>query len=213
MNKPRAKTPPSNAQTKQANAAIAPSAAPANTFLKIAFACMLALGLLGLSACASSPKTNTGEKGSSAKNSSAPQKVAEGSEAPDFSFVTTDGETAKLSDYEGKVVLVNFWATWCGYCIEEMPAMQKITENYPEVVVLAINRGDTEPEARAFAQKNNYDFVWGLDDEGEIQKLYPSNGIPYSIIIDKQGVVGSIFEGSASDMYPHFEEAVSLAGA
>lgn len=174
----------------------------------------------GLTACSTStpsedPKSNTKSESNSDPNKGKQEKVRieKGATAPDFTFTTTEGATAKLSDYQGKVVLLNFWATWCGYCIDEMPALQKITETYPDtVVVLAINRGDSNAEAEAFAQENDYNFTWGLDDAGTIQGLYPANGIPYSVIIDKDGVITGVFEGSAPDMYPYFEEAVKAAG-
>lgn len=188
------------------------------TFTTLFLACLLALGSIGLSACSQNSTSENG--GTDAPADKAPSQnqttpvIKEGAAAPDFTFTTIDGKTASLSDFEGKVVLLNFWATWCGYCIDEMPALQQISENYPEdVVVLAINRGDSASKAKTFAQENTYDFVWGLDDDGAVQKLYPANGIPYSVIINKDGVIQTIFEGSAPNMYPYFEEAVISAGA
>lgn len=191
--------------------------------LKIALVFVIIVPTLGLAAC-SSNNTSTGATANPAQNNSSnnrPEsnssetvKIAEGALAPDFEFSTPEGETARLSDFKGKVVLLNFWATWCGYCIDEMPAMQKITENFSDsVVVLAINRGDVKADATEFIEESNYDYVWGLDEDMSIQKLYPANGIPYSIIIDEEGIIGTIFEGSAPDMYPYFEEALTLAGA
>lgn len=191
----------------------------------ITLALLGSLSIGGLSACSTSSTEDSNNAAESTEGSGGlgsgsgieqqgQVKIAEGATAPDFTFTTSEGETANLSDYQGKVVLLNFWATWCGYCIDEMPALQKIAENYPDsVVVLAVNRGDSVSEANTFAEESDYDFVWGLDDDGAIQKLYPANGIPYSIIIDKDGVIGTIYEGSAADMYPYFEDAVVAAGA
>lgn len=212
---------PTNNHRKNFQAAHAVASAPfgkgflSRHVLKVALGCLLAIGVVGLSACSNNvPANNSGagtEEKSSAQNSTV---IAEGAVAPDFTFTTVEGETVQLSDYKGSVVLLNFWATWCGYCIDEMPAMQQLTENYADdVVILAVNRGDSASEAKTFAQDSSYNFVWGLDEDGAIQDLYPSNGIPYSIVIDKEGVIGSIFEGSAADMYPYFEEAVTSAGA
>ena len=65
-------------------------------------------------------------------------------EAPDFEVTLVSGETVKLSDYRGQKVLLNFWATWCGPCVKEMPAFQRLYEEYPDdVVILAVNCGDT----------------------------------------------------------------------
>ena len=157
----------------------------------------------------------TGQNSTSAQTSSQQGEkqtaVKEGAYAPDFSFTTLDGKTAKLSDYQGQVVLLNFWASWCGYCISEMPDMQQITQDYPNVVVLAINRSENGDVAADFAKGLGYDFVWGLDDDAAIAQLYPTDGIPYSIIIDKDGVISTIHLGAGS--YSFFKKALTDAGA
>jgi len=144
-------------------------------------------------------------------NPGKPVAVKEGMTAPDFEFVMMDGTTAKLSDYRGQVILLNFWATWCGYCIQEMPDMQKIAENYPDVVILAVNRSDVTADAIAFANKADYDFTWALDEDGSIEFLYPAIGIPYTVVIDKNGVIGTIYTGRVN--YSYFESALLAAGA
>lgn len=136
-----------------------------------------------------------------------------GNTAPDFEFKTIDGTMAKLSDYRGSVVILNFWASWCGYCVQEMPDMDKIVAAYPDVTVIAINRGDSTSTAISAAEKFNYSFVWGLDEDGSIETLYPADGIPYSIIIDANGTIVQVFNGSSSDMYSYFKSAVVKAGA
>lgn len=173
----------------------------------------LALCMMGLSSCASPSSEADTSADTSLDQQTEAAVVEEGAAAPDFSFTTIGGEAAQLSDLQDKVVLLNFWSTWCTYCIDEMPAMQQIVENYPDVVVLAVNRGDTTKQATAFVEENSYDFTWALDDDRTIQNLYPANGIPYSIIIDKEGVINKIYEGSAPEMYSYFEEAVVSAGA
>ncbi|MEG0324152.1 MAG: TlpA disulfide reductase family protein [Raoultibacter sp.] len=187
---------------------------------RIAFTLILTLALAlssGVLASCSSGASNSQQPAESKSQEStgggASTVAKKGSAAPDFEFEMIDGTTAKLSDYKGQVVLLNFWATWCGYCIREMPDMAKITETYPDVVVLAINRGDQPAKAISGAEELGYDFVWGLDRDGAIEALYPANGIPYSVIIDKDGVVTTTFSGSAADMYPRFEQAVVEAGA
>ena len=131
--------------------------------------------------------------------------------APDFEFETFDGTKGKLSDYKGKVVLLNFWASWCFYCIQEMPDMQKISEDYPDVVILAVNRSETKGDAAMFAYKAGYDFTWTFDEDGSIEFLYPAIGIPYTVIIDKDGVIGTIYPGGVT--YAYFESALLAAGA
>lgn len=81
------------------------------------------------------------------------------------------------------------------------------------MAVLAINRGDTVLEANDAARGYGYDFLWGTDESDVVHSLYPSNGIPYSVIIDKEGVVQEIFEGTYPEMYSYFATAVESAGA
>lgn len=176
----------------------------------------LVLSSAVLFGCSSAGSPQAGsDTGSQASTSSGQQavKVEEGAEAPDFEFVGVDGSTAKLSDYRGKVVVLNFWATWCGYCMREMPDLNMVSENFDDVQVLAINRGDKPADAKAEVEELGYDFAWGLDEDRAIEALYPANGIPYTVIIDKDGIVSTVFAGSAPDMYSYLEEAVVKAGA
>jgi len=185
--------------------------------LRLVLTALLALSLTGsLAGCSSnsSKQDPGGEKpGGQDPGTSKPVEVKEGSIAPDFEFITMDGKKGKLSDYKGKVILLNFWASWCGPCVNEMPDIQKIADNYPSVVILAVNRGDKTADAKKFANDKGYKFIWALDEDSSIQKIYPSNGIPYTIVIDKDGVIGTIYLGSANDMYPYFEKAIKDAGA
>ncbi|MCL1799369.1 MAG: TlpA family protein disulfide reductase [Eggerthellaceae bacterium] len=190
-----------------------------------ALACALLAGTLlaaGLSGCFGPPAAGDGPAdtaredaagGGPAAEETTGGAVKEGGLAPDFEFSTVDGTTAKLSDYRGRAVLLNFWATWCGYCLTEMPDMQEISEEYPDVAILAITRSDDSATAKRFIQEKGYDFIWGFDEDNAIARLYPANGIPYSVIIDTEGRVTAIFEGSAPEMYNYFKAALLEAGA
>lgn len=190
----------------------------------IGFIAILVLSSLIMFGCSSapSPSANPGvneganpeaNAGSNTNPNQKARAIEAGVEAPDFEFTTTAGDTAKLSDYRGKVVVLNFWATWCGYCMREMPDLNQIDKTFDDVAVVAINRGDTPAKAQAKAEDLGYDFAWGLDENGAIEALYPANGIPYTIIIDKNGIVSATFAGSAADMYARLEAAVTKAGA
>lgn len=181
----------------------------------------LALSLAALAGCsapaAETDRGSAGSSGSANENGSAQAqkkaKVEEGVEAPDFEFETMDGQTAELSDYRGKVVVLIFWATWCGYCMRDMPELDKIDQAFDSVQIVAINRGDRNADAQAKAEELGYDFAWGLDEDGAIEALYPASGIPYTVVIDENGVVSTVFAGSAQDMYSYLEMAVTKAGA
>jgi len=173
-----------------------------------------ALLVCGLTGCGSSG-SGAGANGSSGQPAGSQKQAAvtEDSVAPDFEFTIIDGEKARLSDYRGKVVLLNFWATWCGYCVKEMPDMQRIAKDYPDVVILTVARNDDSSKATKFAREKGYDFIWALDEDGSISALYPVDGIPYSLIINKEGKVGAISEGVGPDMYSYYKKALVAAGA
>ncbi len=115
---------------------------------------------------------------------------AEQAPAPEISLKTLRGEQAKLSDYRGQVVLLNFWATWCGPCREEMPSMEKLWQTYREqgLVILAVatdNGG--ESRIKNFARRLKLTFPILLDPNSLASDLYQVSGVPVSFLIDRQG--------------------------
>lgn len=105
------------------------------------------------------------------------------------SFVTMDGETVQTSDLQGKVVLIDFWETWCKPCLAIFPTMQKLMEEYPDdFAVLAVNPGfaDTKEDAEKFIAEHDYDFTYLLDNNNLSEKLGVQS-IPYKVFVDAQG--------------------------
>lgn len=119
--------------------------------------------------------------------------------APDFTLVTLDGQTVTLSELRGQVVLLNLWASWCPPCREEMPAMQRVWEEYRErgVMVLAVNSTsqDTRAEAQAFVTENGLTFPIPLDTSGEVTRLYRVSSLPTSFFIGADGVIHEVVIG------------------
>lgn len=120
--------------------------------------------------------------------------LAPGETAPDFELKTLDGETVKLSDYQGKKVILNFWATWCPPCKAEMPLMENYYDKAQKenVEILAVNlttedRGIDKVEA--FVKANHLSFPIPMDKEGDVGSVYQAVTIPTSYIIDAQGRV------------------------
>ncbi len=114
-----------------------------------------------------------------------------GSLAPEFSLTTVDGEVVSLSELRGKIALVNFWATWCGPCQIEMPAIQARFEQYKDdgFVVLAVNFDESQEAVEGFRNEFDLRFELLLDPGAEVQKLYRNRSYPTSFFIDAQGVV------------------------
>lgn len=128
------------------------------------------------------------------KIASAPVGVELGYAAPDFELMTIDGETARLSDFRGKKVLLNMWASWCPPCRAEMPDMQRFYEEQRanEIVILGVNLTTAErsPEVvPRFVEQFGITFPVVLDDEGEVADRYRVSSIPTSYMIDSRGVI------------------------
>ena len=118
--------------------------------------------------------------------------VKEGMVAPDFELTMFDGSVVKLADLKGKVVLLNFWATWCPPCREELTHVEKdIIEKFKgeEFVFLPVSRGETKETVAAFREKMGYNFPMGLDTDSLIYKQYAVTYIPRNFLIGKDGKV------------------------
>ncbi len=112
--------------------------------------------------------------------------------APDFTVFDKDGNAHKLSDFKGKPVVVNFWTTWCGYCIKEMPLFQQMYEQYGEdvefLMVNLIGDGwDRRKDSDAFLQSSDYTFPVYYDEQQQASTAYGIYSIPMSLFVDKDG--------------------------
>jgi peroxiredoxin len=127
----------------------------------------------------------------------------EGFLVPDFELVTIDGETVRLTDLRGRVVLINFWASWCPPCRSEMPAMQQTHVEYgPEdFVILAVNnlRQDDLADAERFVIEKGLTFPILLDTDGQVSALYQVHSLPTSFFVDQDGIIREIVIGGMSE--------------
>lgn len=119
-----------------------------------------------------------------------------GNTPPDFELKTLAGDTVKLSDYKGKKVMLNFWATWCPPCKAEMPDMEKFYEgNKDRVEILAVNM-DTTNDVKGFANEYGITFPILLDEKNEVNRDYGIVSIPTTFFIDENGVIKQKINGS-----------------
>ena len=122
---------------------------------------------------------------------SSAQGVEVGNLAPDFQLQNLDGQTVSLGNLQGKPVLINFWATWCGPCRSEMSYIQEIYEEWSdkELVVLAINLGESSAKVEEFIQGHTLSFTVLLDTKQDVAQRYNITGIPTTFFIDKDGII------------------------
>jgi len=114
--------------------------------------------------------------------------------APDFKLITIDNREINLSDYRGKNVILNFWATWCGPCNFELPFIKAVDEEWSKagVVIIAVNTQDTFERASSYAKTNELKFIIPVDVKGSLINLYAVRGMPTTFFINRDGIITSI---------------------
>jgi thiol-disulfide isomerase/thioredoxin len=116
--------------------------------------------------------------------------IKPGELAPEIELETADGSKFKLSDLRGKKVLLNFWATWCPPCKEEMPAMQAFYDTYQdEIEVIAINFEEKDQKVRDFINNSDYTYMVPMDEDGAVGKEYGVYTIPTTYFIGTDGII------------------------
>ncbi|HLF71736.1 MAG TPA: TlpA disulfide reductase family protein [Dehalococcoidia bacterium] len=127
-----------------------------------------------------------------------------GRAAPDFLLRTLDGETVRLSDLQGRPVLVNFWASWCAPCRQEMPDIIDAYEAHSAegFVVVGVNLREADSRVQVFVDDYGVPFPVGLDRNGEVARTWriggPTQGLPSSYFIDRQGIVRKVVYGTVT---------------
>ena len=136
-----------------------------------------------------------------------------GSPAPEITLKDLQGRDVKLSDLRGKVVLVNFWATWCKPCKEEMPAMQASYDKLRDkgFVVLAVNELEDTARVAEHIRTHGHTFEVVMDHNNQVANMYGVVGLPASFLIDPQGIVRERISGSLLTE-SHIEEMVKKYG-
>jgi len=120
-----------------------------------------------------------------------------GKQAPDFTLRSDQGDNKKLSEYRGKVVLINFWASWCGPCQQELPKLAELRQLHDEYdfELLAVNIDEEPEKALRLANKLGINFPVLFDEEKRVSKLYDIDAMPMTILIDRNGDVRYLHRG------------------
>lgn len=121
--------------------------------------------------------------------------------APDFTITTFDGDEMTLSELRGNIVIVNFWASWCGPCRDEAPALQAVWEKYRDdgVIILGVAYVDSESGSRAFIEEYSLTYPNGPDVGTRISDDYNIRGVPETFIIDQNGEVAEFIYAQVTE--------------
>ena len=151
---------------------------------------LLALLLLSLTAYAASP--------------------LEGKTAPDFALAGMDGQNHRLSEMRGQVVMVNFWATWCGPCREEMPPMNELYQRYKSLgfTILGVNIDDKREAGEKMARNLGISYPVLFDAGKSVSKQYKVEAMPTTILVDRNGKVRHVHFGYKSGYIDEYQKEV-----
>lgn len=148
------------------------------------------LVLLTLAACTSSRNFSPGVATTASGSVRSDIGSRPGNIAPDFTLKDLDGKIIKMSDFRGKPVVVNFWATWCLPCKEEMPAIEKAYQKYKgEVVFIGVDMKEDAETVRNFVKQYGYSWIFLLDSAGQAATNYRVSAVPETYFVDKDGIV------------------------
>lgn len=140
------------------------------------------------------------------------QQELVGTPAVDFVGVDLDGKAMKLSDFKGKVVLLDFWATWCGPCMQMIPKIQELSAQFAgkEVVVIGMNQDDPESldQVKEAVQKRTLTFRQFMDTDGAVSEQFQVSAIPCTVLIDGKGVIQWIHVGGSPSLKQEIAEKI-----
>ncbi len=129
-----------------------------------------------------------------------------GEPAPDFALKSASGENLRLSEYRGEVVMINFWATWCGPCRQEMPLLDELYDRYQRVGfrLLGVNIDDDRQQAMQMVKELDVSFPVLFDSEKDVSKRYQVQAMPVTVLLDRSGKVRYVHHGYQPGYEQHY---------
>lgn len=130
--------------------------------------------------------------------------------APDFTLRTMDGPNLRLGEQRGQVVMLNFWATWCGPCKQEMPHLNRLYDKYRDAgfVLLGVNVDDDPKNAAAAAKQLGIRFPVLLDQAKAVSRMYDLNAMPTTVVIDRDGRVRHVHQGYRNGVEAQYDSQI-----
>jgi DsbE subfamily thiol:disulfide oxidoreductase len=174
------------------------------------FASVLCLSLLSTASYLFSSEKQPSSKAINYKLVPNLQEMKDHAPAPDFTLPNLEGKKVALRDFRGKLLLVNFWASWCVPCREEMPAMERLYQRYKDrgFVILGVNIQDDKKSALSFVKELKITFPIAFDPNGEVGLLYGAWGLPATYLIDAKGIALARAWGPADWYSPGARELI-----
>jgi len=157
------------------------------------------------------PKTASGEGGPGPGGGGAGTESAlVGKPAPDFELGLLDGKTFRLSGTRGQVVVLDFWATWCGPCLQAMPQVEKVAREFRDqgVRLVAVNLQEAPEVISAMLERHKLDLTVALDRDGVVAEKYAANAIPQTVVIDRDGNISRLFVGGGPHLGDQLRDAL-----
>ncbi|WP_026376271.1 TlpA family protein disulfide reductase [Aestuariibacter salexigens] len=133
-------------------------------------------------------------------------------QAPDFTLKSREGSNMRLAEQRGNIVLVNFWASWCGPCREELPHMEALQKEYEKLgfTVFAVNVDDDPSKANVLLNDIDVSFPVLFDPQGDVSQMYDVSAMPTTVIIDRDGMARMTHKGYQSGDERKYEKAIKL---
>lgn len=133
-----------------------------------------------------------------------------GGAAPNFTLKSSSGKNLRLSEYRGEVVMINFWATWCGPCRQEMPVLDELYRQYRKVgfTLLGVNIDDQAAGAKKFAQRLKIGYPILFDNAKAVSRLYDIDAMPTTVLVDRDGKVRYLHRGYLPGFEKKYEQQI-----